>query len=151
VVVNINTGEVMLSTSRPDINHVSITTTDNPEDFYIGVLFTARYRFSTILKRSTNRDGQPIVDARGRLQLRYLKLNVHDTSDLTAVVTLDGRAAINYEYQNHSTPDRAAEFRFPVQGRNTTATIEVTDTTPGIFALDSAEWDGTHVTTTTRV
>jgi hypothetical protein len=151
VVVNINTGEVMLSTSRPDINHVSITTTDNPEDFYIGVLFTARYRFSTILKRSTNRDGQPIVDARGRLQLRYLKLNVHDTSDLTAVVTLDGRAAINYEYQNHSTPDRAAEFRFPVKGRNTTATIEVTDTTPGIFALDSAEWDGTHVTTTTRV
>lgn len=151
VVARISTGAVVAST-RPAINQVAVANVPNtPADFYIGVLFTSRYRFSTIMKRSVNRDGQPIVDARGRLQLRYLALKLHDTTDLTAVVTLDGRNPINYPYTNHTTPDKAKEFRFPVQGRNTTATIDITDSTPGILALDGAEWDGSHVVTTTRV
>lgn len=150
VVSRISTGLIVAST-RPAINQVAVANVPNtPADFYIGVLYTMRYRFSTIMKRATNRSGQSIVDARGRLILRYLKLRLQDTVSLLATVTLDGRTARSYAYAN-PTPDKATEFRFPVQGRNTTALIEITDTSPGTVSLDAAEWDGTHVVTTTRV
>jgi hypothetical protein len=153
VVARISTGAVVAST-RPAINQVAVANvTNTPADFYIGVLFTTRYRFSTIMKRSVNRDGQPIVDARGRLQLRYLKLNVHDTSDLTAVVTLDGRAAINYpNTTNHTTPDKAEGVQVSGAGPQHNCDHRQSPTRHlASFALDSAEWDGSHVTTTTRV
>jgi hypothetical protein len=150
VVTRISTGAIVPST-RPAINQVAVANVPNtPADFYIGVLYTMRYRFSTIMKRSVDRSGRPIVDARGRLILRYLKLRLHDTVGLIARVTLDGRAAIDNTYTN-PTPEKATEFRFPVQGRNTTAVIDIIDTSPGTVALDAAEWEGTHVVTTTRV
>lgn len=150
VVARISTGLIVAST-RPAINQVAVTGVPNtPADFYIGVLFTARYRFSTIMKSAVNRSGQSIVDARGRLILHYLKLKFHETTDLSVDVALDGRSVKHYTYRNTS-PDRPATFKFPVQGRNTTATIDIIDTSPGIFYVDAAEWEGTHVVTTTRV
>lgn len=150
VVARISTGLIVPST-RPGISQVAVANVPNtPADFYIGVLYTMRYRFSTIMKRAVNRSGQSIVDARGRLILRYLKLRLHDAVALVAAVTLDGRAARNYTYTN-PTPSKPTEFKFPVQGRNTTAVIEITDTSPGTLSIDAAEWDGTHVVTTTRV
>lgn len=150
VVTRISTGAIVPST-RPAINQVAVANVPNtPADFYVGVLFTMRYRFSTIMKRSTDRSGQSIIDARGRLIVRYLKLRLHDAVSLVASVLLDGRSVLNYSYTN-STPDRPTEYKFPVQGRNTTAVIDITDTSPGTLAIDAAEWDGTHVTTTTRV
>jgi hypothetical protein len=150
VVVRISTGSIVTST-RPAINQVAVAGVPNtPADFYIGVLYTMRYRFSTIMKRSVDRNGRTIVDARGRLILRYVKVRLHDAVSLMASVTLDGRTLRNYTFTN-PTPDKPTEFRFPVQGRNTTAVIEITDTSPGTVSIDAAEWDGTHVVTTTRV
>jgi hypothetical protein len=150
VVARISTG-LTVPYTRPAINQVAVANVPNtPADFYIGVQYTFRYRLSTILKRSSDRSGRPIVDTRGRLIVRYLLLKLHETTDLAVTVLLKGRALKTTTYRN-TAPDLPAEFRVPVQGRNTTATIEFVDSSPGICYVDGLDWEGTHVTTTTRV
>lgn len=150
VVARISTGLVVAST-RPSTSQVAVANVPNtPSDFYIGVRYTFRYRLSTIYKRSQDRDGRPIVDSRGRLIVRYISAFLHETTDFVITVLLDGRSSKTYTYRN-TAPDKPAKFRVPVQGKNTTATIEFVDDSPGICYVDSLDWEGTHATTTTRV
>jgi hypothetical protein len=150
VVARISTGLPVAST-RPAINQVAVTGVPNtPADFYIGVQYTFRYRLSTVLKRTSDRTGQPLVDTRGRLILRYIRLKLHETTDLAVTVLLKGRTLKTTTYRN-TAPDLPVEFRVPVGGRNTTATIEFVDSSPGICYVDGLDWEGTHVYTTARV
>lgn len=150
VVARISTGLVQAST-RPANNQVAIAGVTNvPSDYYIGVLFTFRYRLATLLKHSISRAGESVIDLRGRLIVRYIRLKLHDTTDVAITVLLKGRSMLTYTYRNVS-PDLPDTFRVPVLGRNTTATIEFVDTSPGICYVDGLDWEGTHATTTTRV
>jgi hypothetical protein len=153
VVTQISTGLIVPST-QTSTSIVTVTGVPNtPADFYIGVLYTFRYRLSTVMIRQSIRYGEfrKEVDSRGRLIVRYIKLLFHDTTNLAVTVLLQGRTLKTYTYKNVVTPDVPGQFRVPVQGRNTTATIEFTDTSPGICYIDGLEWEGTHATSTQLV
>lgn len=153
VIGRISTGELLDESyiSRADTGSVDISNLgDIGADCIVGVLYDTEFTLSTFMKTSVNRSGQTEVDTRGRLQLRYLTLKLHETTDATATVTLDGRDPYEYVYRN-SAPDRPALHRFPVLGRNTTAVITVSDSGPGSLTITGAEWEGHHTTISRRV
>lgn len=150
VVTQISTGLIVPSTQTSTSTVTVLGVPNTPSDFYLGVLYTFRYRLSTVMIRQSIRYGEfrKEVDSRGRLILRYIKVLFHDTTSLAITVLLAGRALRTNAYANSLTPDVPAFFRVPVQGRNTTATIEFVDTSPGICYIDGAEWEGTHAINT---
>lgn len=108
--------------------------------------FNWSYTFSRIYKRSVNRDGRTEVDARGRLTIRRMMLQTHDTDGMTATVSLDGRTAIDYAFTGSTD-----EFRFPVLGRNSYATIALSGTSADAVFIDGLEWEGNFDARSARV
>lgn len=144
VVARISTGQIVSSTRTGPTNVTVTGLGDIRADCYIGVLYTWRVTLSTILKRSVNRNGQTLVDTRGRLIIRYITLKFHDTTDFVTTVTLISRAAVAYTYRNALGTLLVNGLRIPVQSRNSSATIELSDTSPGAVSLDGSAWEGNH-------
>lgn len=151
VVARISTGQIVPSTRTGPTNVTVSGLGDIRSDCYIGVLYTWRARLSTIMKRSVNRDGQTFVDTRGRLIIRYITLKFHDTTDFITTVTLAGRAAVAYTFRNAAGAPVPNGLRVPVQSRNINATIELSDTSPGVVSLDGLAWEGNHEKLSTTV
>lgn len=101
---------------------------------------------STIYKRSVNRDGRTEIDTRGRFVIRRIMVKTHDTAAMTATVTLQGRTAIDYDFDG-STP----EFRVPIMGKNTYATIELSGTSADAAFIDGFEYEANFDSRSSRV
>lgn len=108
--------------------------------FIMGTFYPIQYRLS----RQFMRGEKGGSEQRGRLQLRYLNFDLVHTTDMTVVVTSDGRAPVTYVYSD-PTAAETATWRIAVMARNTTVTIDVTDSTPGATRIAAWDWEGEYV------
>lgn len=111
---------------------------------YAGLRYEFYYRFSPIYVR----DSRGIPDGSGRLQLRYVDLWYHDTTDATLEVTPQGRSTYTYQV-NHAEPE-AGSLRVPIQARSEDTTLVIRDNTPGGCTFSSLDWYGFYATRSRR-
>lgn len=110
----------------------------------IGALFTTELVLSTLHERDRNGN----VDDRGRLQLRYMTLDVADTRECDVWVEMAGRASTGATLRRKV--PTSGRFTFPVQGRNTDTVISILVNGPGCFFLTGYSWEGTAHTRVPR-
>lgn len=131
---------VVYATTRPAPNQVAVAGDLRNVTCYIGIIYATSHVLTTLFLR----DKEGSADARGRLQVRYLKLHYADSTDLTVTVTLTGRGTTTYTL-NSTTPS-SGTLTVPVQAKNEDALIVVSTGTPGAGHLVSYEWAGTYHT-----
>lgn len=146
IVVN-RSSLVTYTTTRPAANQVAVTGQGDltGASVYIGVSYAFSYTPSRIFMRR-----QEEAETGGWLTIRNLKINYRDTTNFTVTVTLAGRAT-PWTYTFSNTNPSTDEFHVPVQGRNTIATIIISNATPGGCAFSSIDWEGSFTMRSQRV
>jgi hypothetical protein len=119
--------------------------------FYIGIKYLSRYVFSRPTLRESKQGGQVAI-LEGRLQLRSMRVNFHETGYFEAVVTPRGRAASVYPFSGRVLGTVSAvlgeinlhtgSMNIPILSKNDQVDIEIRSDSPLPFNLVSAEWEG---------
>lgn len=120
---------------------------------FVGIPYTLLHEFSTIYAKQAKGQGEvAILD--GRLQLRYLTLEYHNTAYFTTEVHTQGRdvstgtfvgATIGSEDSLLGTqPFSTGKYRLPVMSENLKARIVIKNDSPYPSALGSAEWSAIY-------
>lgn len=104
-----------------------------------GVRYNTTERLSTLFPRSRDSDN---AELRGRLQLRWLRVQYLDAVNLTVTVSSTGRA--DRVYTVTSTYPKNGELLVPVGLRNLEAIITINAGTAGADAITSLSWEGTY-------
>lgn len=117
---------------------------------YEGHTYESRIDLSTIYYRELQRYGSLKATRTGRLVLRYLAIQHHNTRDMTVTVASTGRAAKTYAYTN---PDGTEDgiLRVPIAARNTEVAISISNTGSDGFRISGFDWEGTYQSNTRRV
>jgi hypothetical protein len=139
-----------VTVTRPASNQIAVAGLGNLTSvpILIGLLYSMSYELSTIYFR--NQKGG--ADQRGRLRLGYLNISYEPMTDMTVIVTPQGRSSYSYVFndptaqQSDSPGDlEIAPFRVPIQCRNEDATIVISNNTPGSTRLVAFDWEGMFV------
>lgn len=117
----------------------------------IGLPFTMLYEFSTLFARQQKNNGEVVMQD-GRLQIRYLSLEYHDTAYFQTKVITPGRSDAISTFSGFvvgsvdatlgKNPFASGKYRVPVMSENLKARIQVTNDSPFPSAFGSAEWQG---------
>ena len=138
-----------------DGTHVTVPSDVRTYDVTLGVAYTKRYEFSQFyMKQRIPYVGGYQLIQDGRLQIRYLTLEYHDTSYFDVTVTLQGRAPFVSTFSGAllgsdtnllgRQPTATGKFKVPIMAENYKARIVLTNDTPFPSALGSAEWSGIY-------
>lgn len=129
----------VLTSTRPAANQIAVTGQGDltAASVFIGVSYEFRYKFSRIYFRMKDQ----VPETRGRLQLRYVDVFYHDTTGFDVVITHSGRPT-PYTYSTKLTQAGSGKTRVPVQGRNDYVTLELVNSSPGVCAFASMDWEG---------
>jgi hypothetical protein len=124
-----------------DITRPTHTTVRTVEDvsvgnYRLGIQYGISVELGPIYKR--NHEGRP--ERTGRMQLRYVDINYHDTTDFQVVHTLPGSRSYTRTLSQASPRD--GTLRVPIMGRAEDATITISDTSGGGVRLSSIDWEG---------
>ena len=130
--------------TRPTPSSIAVTGAGNliPIPVVVGVLYTSSFQLSTIYER--NEKGG--VEQRGRLRLGYMEFSYEPMTNMSVVVTPQGRAPYTYTFNDPTAQGDMLEvkpFKFPIQARNEDTTILITDSTPGSFRPVVLDWEAT--------
>lgn len=121
---------------------------------YVGLPYMFMYEFTTPMVRQTKGSGDVAV-LDGRVQLKYISLEYHDSGPFETEVVYDGRSVVSRQYfdgkivgsseggigsQGFST----GTFRIPVMSRNDTCRIRLYSDAPFPIAFGSAEWQAMY-------
>jgi hypothetical protein len=122
-----------------------------------GVPFDSSYEFTTLGIRNQNNTA---ITA-GRLQIRSLNLNLHDTGYLVMQVKPQGKEMSAYVFTGKRLGDSSAvvgdipiyngQIKVPVLSKNESVTITATSNSPLPFALVNGGWEGFYTTRSQRV
>lgn len=147
VVVRRDGSPEVYSVTRPAVNKVAVSGKGDLTgvQVYIGVKYTFEYDPTPIFLR----DRQGRVDDRGRLQLRYVDLRYHKTTDLEVTVSSTGRSDQVYTVDVDS-PEEGS-LRIPVAARNTYTSFVFKNDTPGGCAISRLTWEGDLTTRSRRL
>jgi len=137
--------------TRINASEVSIPGDYSSYTNYVGIAYEKSFEFSTIYAKQTQGEGQvAILD--GRLQLRYLTLEHHDSAYFTTEVITPGRDVATSTYVGTilgssastlgSVQFSSGRFRVPVMAENLKARILIKNDSPFPSAFGSAEWSG---------
>lgn len=137
---------VALEGTRNDFQDIRVP--GNVPDFWIGRRFSSEYVFSTIYPKARNQNGQVSMGI-GRLQLRYMTLDLADTVEITVQVTPEGRPTYEKKFEaqllaNDAPAAREERFRFPIQSKNLDTEIKIVNDSPYPCAVNAAEWEGLY-------
>jgi len=110
---------------------------------------TEAYTFRYVMSALYPRDRDGLAQTTGRLQLSYLRVEYHDTCDLTVTVKQNGRAD-RVKSVTHATPTTGF-LSVPVLAQNEAVTIEITSAAPVGCSLASIGWEGTFTDRSRRV
>lgn len=135
----------LLTTTRPSATQIAAVGNYSAAAVYIGVTYQFRYKLSTIYHR--DQYGKP--QRRGRLTLRFMKLLYARASQLSLLISREGRAQ-EVCVKTHATPSDG-EFDNSVQALSDTTVLEVVCDGPGGCSLTGLDWAGTFIKNTTRV
>jgi hypothetical protein len=152
------TGDVtpMVSFLFRDANTSVFTVADDVTsyDVTVGVPYTLSYQFSTIyMRQRIPYVGTWEIVQDGRLQLRYVTLEYHDTSYFDVTVTLPGRdpyvkhfsgMILGSDNELGRIPVATGKLRIPVMAENYKTKIAVTNDTPFPSAFGNAEWQAIY-------
>lgn len=136
-----------------DPTHLRVDGDCRGYDVLAGVPYVMEFEFSTIYMRQRNAGGGYQLIQDGRLQLRYLTLEYHDTSYFDVHVTLPGRdpyttkfsgQILGSENQIGRQPVATGKLRVPVMSENLKARITITNDTPFPSAFGAVEWQGVY-------
>jgi hypothetical protein len=141
---------------RQVVTRINASEVSIPGDYtgytnYAGVAYEKLYEFSTVYAKQAQGEGQvAILD--GRLQLRYLTLEHHDSAYFTTEVITPGRDPAVSTYVGTILGSEDSElgrvhfasgrFRIPVMSENLKARILIRNDSPFPSAIGSAEWSG---------
>lgn len=154
----VDKGAVIDSLTRPSSTTVRRTGNLSAQPVFIGVPYTARYRFSRLFLKDNNN-----VSISGAiLKLRTLLINFDDTAYFRVEVTPQGRATtFKYPYTNKvlNTPLAAiggsvpsdGEFRVPVVADSREVTIDLVNDSYLPSAWQSAAWEAEYTNRSRRV
>lgn len=128
--------------------------------FYIGIKYLSRYVFSRQNLRESNQGGQAAI-LEGRLQLRSMRVNFHETGYFEAVVTPRGRDASVYPFSGRILGTVSAvlgeinlhtgSMHIPILSKNDQVDIEIRSDSPLPFNLVSADWEGFYNSRSSRL
>lgn len=117
----------------------------------VGLGYTWLYEFSTFLYKAPAGEGTAVV-LDGRLQIRYLTLEHHNTAFYQAHVKLPGRAEVVSTFNGRLVGSAdsvlgtqafaSGTYRVPIMSRNLDARVWLTNDSPFPHAFGSAEWQG---------
>lgn len=121
----------------------------------VGIPYTKTYEFSPFyMKQRIPYVGGFQLVQDGRLQIRYLTLEYHDTSYFDVTITQPGRDPFVSKFSGAflsssgsvlgRQPTATGKFRVPVMAENYKVKIVLTNDTPFPSALGSAEWSGIY-------
>lgn len=145
-------GEILTEKSRT-ANSITVAGDESGRAVWLGDNYEFRYRFSTMyMRRATSNGSVPILP--GRVQVKYMTLDVDRTGYFRVDVTHENRSPVSYYFEGrvlgslNNLIDEVGlvtgEFRFPVMSRNIKVTVEIVNPThlPSVF--QSARWWGEH-------
>jgi len=115
----------------------------------VGLPYTMTYEFSTLYAKQQKGQGEVVMQD-GRLQLRYLTLEYHNTAYFTASVTTPGRDSDVTTFVGSlvgsssigKQPFASGKFRLPLMAENLKAQIVLSNDSPFPSGFGSAEWQG---------
>lgn len=141
----------LLHPLRYQDNSVTVGGDWTREALYIGLPYTAVYRFSPPIA-SASRDGEKIVIGDSRLQIRSWLINFDRSGRFTVVVSPARRTHSGYSYTGAiigsadsligTVPLESGQIRVPVLARNTQFTLDIITDSPLPCRIVSAEWVG---------
>lgn len=134
------------------ISGTTMTVTGQLGDFYFGLKFNFRYRFSTLIIRESAQAGggmQPVGE--GRIQLRHMNVTFNETGYFKATVMPLGGQTYNYVFSGRVLGSaknvlgqpaiESGTFRFPISAKNDRVTIELSSDSYAPCSFLSAEWE----------
>ena len=117
----------------------------------VGIPYTFSYQFSTQYFRAGKGTGEVVV-LDGRMQLRYITVEYHNTAYFQTTVKLPGRDAFTQVFNGQVTGSdttilgqqsfSTGKHRIPVMGKNLDVVVTITNDSPFPHAFGSAEWQG---------
>lgn len=117
----------------------------------IGIPYTFLFEFSPVYPRQAKGGGEVVI-LDGRLQVRYITVEYHDTSYFTTYLNLPGRSTFTSVFSGATVGDAndvlgsqsfaSGYYRIPVMSKNIDAQLWITNDTPFPSAFGSAEWSG---------
>lgn len=124
-------------------------------DFYVGVPYTMRYRFSEFFVREEATGGGIGIKTGGRIQLRYLTLVYNETAHFTVEVTADNRPTYRYAFTGRRDGDSNnlsdvlsrtdGTFKVPLMSNSQGLVIDIVNDSPFPSKIISASWTANYV------
>jgi len=124
---------------------------------YAGILYESSYHFTTIGIRDKNNT----AITSGRLQLRYLHLNLYNTGYLSISVKPKGKIGSEYSFTGKrlgdassvigSIPIYEGQLKVPILSRNEDVAIIASSNSPLPFSLVNGWWEGFYTSRSQRV
>jgi hypothetical protein len=115
----------------------------------VGIPYTKFFEFSTLFAKQQKGQGEVILQD-GRLQVRYMTVEYHNTAYFTAKVITPGRDDASTVFvgsivgssqaQLGKQPFASGKFRLPIMSENYKVRIQLYNDSPFPSAFGSAEW-----------
>jgi hypothetical protein len=135
-------------------NELAIPGNMTAQTLTVGIPYTFLFEFSPVYVRQAKGQGE-IVVLDGRLQVRYISLEYHDTAYFQTTLELPGRNPFVGTFSGRvmggllsslgSQSFASGVYRIPVMSKNTDVKLTLTNDTPFPSAFGSAEWQGEYV------
>jgi hypothetical protein len=129
--------------------------------FYIGTIYTMRYRFSTFVLKEEAVGGGEITVGEGRIQLRKAALTYNESGYFHVEVTPFRRDPYVYKFSGRvigssknvigQVATEAGRFPFPIMAKNDQVTIDLINDSYLPSAFLSAEWEALYVIRSKRI
>lgn len=126
----------------------------------VGIPYTFSYTFSEQFLRKPNQKGTSLI-LEGRLQLRYLSLEYHNTAYFRFRVSTPGRDTVEtiFEGRKISGPSAvlgtigfaSGTLRIPLMANSNAVTLEIVNDSPYACAFGSAEWQAQYQPKSSRI
>ena len=124
---------------------------------FAGIPYDSTYEFTTLAIRNQNNT----AITSGRLQVRNLYLNLHNTGYLVMNVKPQGKSGSTYVFTGKRLGDTSSvvgdipiyngQVKVPVLSRNENVSITATSNSPLPFALVNCSWEGFYTTRSQRL
>lgn len=118
---------------------------------HIGVPYKFLFEFSPVYAREQKGQGQVVI-LDGRLQVRYITVEYHDTAYFQTFLKLPGRDLFSYTFSGQTVGDvtevlgsqafASGYHRMPIMSKNIDASAWIENDSPFPCAFGEAEWQG---------
>lgn len=142
---------VRYDVTKVNDNTVTVDGDITSQNLTVGLSYEWKYEFSTFFFKQQKGSGDVVV-LDGRVQLRYVTVEYHNSAYFQThvllpgrdefVTTFNGRVAGDFQNVLGTQSFASGKYRIPVMGRNDEVRCWLTNDSPYPHAFGSAEWQG---------